>query len=84
MWCDDECRALDIFSANSWSSAGIFIFSLMSMFILSMMSMIFKKRIKGYKNANGSTNRGLHPFILLSIYSLIMEIYTMKAMKITI
>jgi len=52
VWCDEECRSLDTFRLDEWSSSDIFLLAVMCVFMASMMILIFAKRVKAYEKAS--------------------------------
>jgi len=68
VFCDEECRALDTFRIDNWSTSDIFLLGIMCIFMASMMALIFAKRIKAYEKAaiyadddNNGPDLGLKP-----------------------
>ncbi len=69
VWCDEDCRALDTFRIDEWSSSDLLLLLVMSGFIGSMMLLIFAKRVKAYEKASiygdeGLQDMGISPTIL--------------------
>jgi len=68
VFCDEECRALETFRIDNWSTSNIFLLGIMCVFMAFMMLLIFAKRIKAYKKAaiyadddNNALDLGLKP-----------------------
>lgn len=51
VWCDEDCRSLDTFRIDEWSSSDVFLLVAMCGFMGSMMMLIFAKRVKAYEKA---------------------------------
>jgi uncharacterized membrane protein YhaH (DUF805 family) len=51
MWCDQECRALDFFRADQWSTSDIFLLVIMCVFITAMMLLVVAKRLKAQQKS---------------------------------
>lgn len=52
VWCDEDCRALDTFRIDEWSSSDILLLCVMGAFMGSMMMLIVAKRIKAFEKAS--------------------------------
>jgi uncharacterized membrane protein YhaH (DUF805 family) len=86
MWCDQECRALDFFRADQWSTSDIFLLVIMCVFITAMMLLIVAKRLKAQQKSRmygvgtgsddllGNKHRmpGLPPAAMAVIYLVIL------------
>jgi len=51
VWCDEDCRSLDTFRIDEWSTSDVFLLVIMCVFMASMMGLIFAKRVKAYEKA---------------------------------
>lgn len=51
MWCDQECRALDFFRSDHWSTSDIFLLVIMCVFMTAMMLLIVAKRVKAQQKS---------------------------------
>ncbi len=51
VWCDEDCRSLDTFRIDEWSSSDILLLFVMLAFMSSMMMLIIGKRVKAYEKA---------------------------------
>jgi len=51
VWCDEDCRSLDTFRIDEWSTSDVFLLVIMCAFMASMMGLIFAKRVKAYEKA---------------------------------
>jgi len=76
VWCDEDCRALDTFRIDEWSSSDIFLLVVMCAFMSSMMMLIFAKRVKAYEKAaiygdEGLEKAGVSPTTLAGVFSFV-------------
>eukprot|EP00934_Nitzschia_sp_Nitz4_P002976 Nitzschia sp. Nitz4//scaffold320_size20398//3946//5284//NITZ4_008675-RA/size20398-processed-gene-0.28-mRNA-1//1//CDS//3329547750//2966//frame0 len=84
MWCDEECRDLDVFKNNEWSRADIVLLSIMCTFMTAMMLLILAKRLKAAQKARVYRQAdlplpGLPPLAMLALYGGIMIIVIIMA-----
>lgn len=84
VWCDDECRALDAFRMDQWSSADIILLSIMCTFLAIMMLLIVAKRLKARQKArtNGDFDAplpGLPPTAVGVLFGTILLIVLIMA-----
>jgi len=84
-YCDEECRALDTFRVDQWSSSDIFLLIIMCMFMASMMLLVFAKRVKAYERASiygddmDVPYPGLPPMAMILLFILIMSVILVLA-----
>lgn len=80
MSCGDDCKQLDTFHENEWSTSDIFLVVVMSIFMAAMMLLVFAKRVKAYEKASVygdevETNYpGLPPLAMLLIFVVLMAV----------
>lgn len=84
IWCDEDCRNLDVFRSDRWSGADIILLSIMCTFMSAMMLLIVAKRLKSAQklrayNQDDAYMPGLPPVAMLSIYVGIMTIVVVMA-----
>ena len=84
MWCDEECRSLDAFRTDEWSTADMVLLSIMCVFMASMMLLVIAKRLKAARKRRsyGQDNLpmpGLPPIAMLAIFIGIVTIITVSA-----
>jgi len=77
LWCDEECRDIDVFRIDEWSTSDIFLLVIMGIFMGSMMLLIFAKRLKAYEKASVyadelNVRRGCPPWFLGILFILIL------------
>jgi len=78
VWCDEDCRSLDTFRINEWSSSDIFLLVAMCTFMGSMMMLIFAKRVKAYEKAaiyqdeEDGPGQGLPPVVLALFFIILL------------
>jgi uncharacterized membrane protein YhaH (DUF805 family) len=85
MWCDEECRNLDAFRTDEWSTSDILLLSMVCVFMAAMMLLAVAKRLKAAKKRKsyGQENLplpGIPPVSMLGIYIGILVIITVMAM----
>lgn len=73
VWCDEECRDLDAFRIDEWSSSDMFLLGVMCVFMGFMMLLVFAKRVKAYEKASiygeeMKSEIGMSPTILAAIF----------------
>jgi len=51
VWCDSECRALDVFRSNEWSRSDVFLLGIMGVFMSFMMVLILHEKKKAFDEA---------------------------------
>jgi len=87
IWCDADCRALDTFRVDQWSTSDIFLLGIMCLFMGAMMLLIFAKRVKAYEKESSyggeiNTHPGLPPIalgvIFLCIYAVIVTLFSLR------
>lgn len=76
VWCDEDCRALDTFRMDEWSSSDVLLLVVMCAFLGSMMMLIFAKRVKAYEKASiygdeGIEQAGMSPTVLAGVFSFV-------------
>ena len=86
VWCDEDCRALDIFRTDRWSGADIILLSIMCTFICAMMLLITAKRLKAAQKwrqyHDGYTMPGLPPMAMLTVFgAFIFIVFVMAKLK---
>lgn len=86
VWCDEECRSLDLFRTDMWSASDIFLLSTMCAFMTAMMLLVVAKRLKAQQKARmyGEEHSmpGLPPSAMFIIFFVIMAvIITMAKLK---
>ncbi|KAL7565641.1 hypothetical protein ACA910_018999 [Epithemia clementina (nom. ined.)] len=78
IWCDADCRALDFFRTDQWSSSDIFLLSIMCTFLSGMMLLIVAKRLKAQQKArmygDDQPLPGLPPFAMALIFALTLVV----------
>lgn len=80
LWCDEDCRALDTFRVDEWSSSDVFLLVVMCLFIAAMMLLVFAKRVKAYEKASvygdeiDAPYPGLPPMAMVMLFILIMTV----------
>lgn len=85
VWCDEECRSLDVFRTDRWSGADMILLSIMCTFVTSMMLLIVAKRLKAsqkrrsYSYGDDVPMPGLPPLAMLAIFLGIMTIIVVMA-----
>jgi hypothetical protein len=84
MWCDEECRSLDAFRTDEWSTADIILISMMCVFMAAMMMLAVAKRLKAAQKRRSYGQEdlplpGLPPVAMLMIYFGILIIITVLA-----
>jgi UDP-N-acetylmuramyl pentapeptide phosphotransferase/UDP-N-acetylglucosamine-1-phosphate transferase len=83
VWCNEECRALDSFRTDEWSSADMFLLSIMELFMTAMMLLVVAKRLKAQQKAkvygDDHAMPGLPPFGMAIIFSVIMLVIIVLA-----
>lgn len=84
MWCDEECRSLDAFRTDEWSTADIILLSMMCVFMAAMMMLAVAKRLKAAQKRRSYGQEdlplpGLPPVSMLMIYFGILIIITVLA-----
>jgi hypothetical protein len=84
MWCDEECRSLDAFRTDEWSTADIILISMMCVFMAAMMMLAVAKRLKAAQKRRSYGQEdlplpGLPPVSMLMIYFGILIIITVLA-----
>merc|ERR1712038_1144370 len=78
VWCDEDCRSLDTFRIDEWSSSDIFLLVAMCAFMGSMMMLIFAKRVKAYEKAaiyqdeEDGPGQGLPPIVLALFFIIVL------------
>jgi len=84
VWCDEDCRSLDTFRIDEWSTSDVFLLVIMCTFMASMMGLIFAKRVKAYEKAaiyaddENAPDLGLRPvpmglmFVLVLVCIIVM------------
>ena len=84
LWCDEECRSLDAFRTDQWSTADMILLGIMCSFLTSMMLLIVAKRLKAAQKQrmylqDEVSLPGLPPITMLAIYVCIIVIITVMA-----
>jgi len=85
VWCDKDCRAIDTFRVDEWSKSDIFLLTIMCMFMLAMMLLIFAKRVKAYEKAkifDGEIEMqvpGLPPMAMALVFVVILLVIVIMA-----
>lgn len=85
VFCDEECRALDTFRIDEWSTSDIFLLGIMCVFMAGMMGLIFAKRVKVYEKAaiyadeSEAPDLGLRPFPMAVIFVLVLVVVIVMA-----
>lgn len=78
VWCDEECRSLDLFRTDMWSASDIFLLSIMCTFMTAMMLLIIAKRLKAQQKARmygeDQSIPGLPPCAMLIIFGVVMGV----------
>jgi len=78
VWCDEDCRSLDTFRIDEWSSSDIFLLVAMCAFMGSMMMLIFAKRVKAYEKAaiyaheEDGPGQGVPPIVLALFFIILL------------
>jgi len=78
VWCDDDCRSLDTFRIDEWSTSDVFLLVIMCVFMASMMGLIFAKRVKAYEKAaiyadeENAPDIGLRPIPMGVMFALVL------------
>ena len=85
VWCDEDCRALDTFRIDEWSSSDILLLCVMGAFMASMMMLIIAKRVKAYEKASiygeeGMARVGASPTLLSTLFLLVSVIVVTLAL----
>lgn len=85
MWCDEECRSLDAFRTDEWSTADMALLGIMCVFMASMMLLVVAKRIKAAHKRRSYGHEdlplpGLPPIAMLVMYLGIMAIIVASAL----
>lgn len=85
VWCDDECRSLDTFRVDEWSTPDICLLVVMCAFIASMMLLVLAKRLKASQKARvygsgDSYKPGLSPLAMLFIFVVTLLVVVVLAM----
>jgi hypothetical protein len=85
VWCDEDCRDLDTFRIDEWSSSDILLLFVMCAFLGSMMMLIFAKRVKAYEKASiygdeGLENAGMSPTVLSGIFGFVFVLIIILAL----
>jgi hypothetical protein len=72
VWCDEECRSLDFFRTDEWSTSDIALLAIMCTFLTGMMVLIVAKRLKAQHKAriygDFEPMPGLPPFAMAVIF----------------
>ena len=85
VYCDKECRALDTFRIDEWSTSDIFLLGIMCVFMAGMMGLIFAKRVKVYEKAaiyadeSEAPDLGLRPLPMAVIFVLVLVVVIVMA-----
>jgi len=85
VWCDEDCRSLDTFRIDEWSTSDIVLLSIMCVFMASMMGLIFAKRIKAYEKASiyadeeNTPDIGLKPVSMGILFALVLAAVILMA-----
>jgi len=83
VWCDAECRSLDFFRTDQWSSSDIFLLSIMCTFLSGMMLLIVAKRLKAQQKArmygDDQPLPGLPPFGMALVFFVTMLVIIVLA-----
>lgn len=78
VWCDSECRSLDFFRRDQWSTSDVALLAIMTTFMAAMMLLVVAKRLKAQQRARiyGDVYPmpGLPPFAMLIIFVVIMGV----------
>ena len=78
IWCDADCRALDFFRTDQWSSSDVFLLSIMCTFLSGMMLLIVAKRLKAQQKArmygDDQPLPGVPPFAMAIIFFVTLAI----------
>jgi len=85
VWCDEDCRSLDTFRIDEWSTSDIVLLSIMCIFMSSMMGLIFAKRLKAYEKASiyadeeNTPDLGLRPVSMGALFGLTLVVIILMA-----
>lgn len=83
VWCDEECRSLDLFRTDLWSASDIFLLAIMCTFLTAMMLLVVAKRLKAQQKArmygDDKSVPGLPPFAMLLIFGVVMGVIVILA-----
>jgi len=78
VWCDKECRSLDFFRRDEWSTSDVVLLAIMSTFMTAMMLLVVAKRLKAQQRAriygDEQPMPGLPPFAMVIIFFVIMTV----------
>lgn len=78
VWCDEECRSLDNFRTDLWSTSDIILLAIMVVFLTAMMLLIVAKRLKAQQKArmygDGKRMPGLPPLAMAIIFAVVMAV----------
>lgn len=85
VWCDEDCRALDTFRMDEWSSSDILLLIVMCAFMGSMMMLTFAKRVKAYEKASiygdeGLEKAGMSPTVLAGLFGFVLLLIIVLAL----
>lgn len=86
LWCDEDCRSLDYFRTDQWSTADIYILVIMCIFMTAMTLLIVAKRLKAQQKAriygDDQPMPGLPPFAMAIIFFvMLVMIITLAKLK---
>lgn len=76
VWCDEQCRSLDMFRNNHWSTSDVILLAIMTTFMAAMMLLVVAKRLKAQQRARiygeHQPMPGLPPFAMVIIFFVIL------------
>lgn len=84
VWCDEDCRAIDAFRIDQWSTSDLFLLTFMCVFMSFMMLLVFAKRVKAYEKASiygddAVKEVGMAPSIMAGFFVVIFLIVVILA-----
>ncbi|GFH47326.1 hypothetical protein CTEN210_03801 [Chaetoceros tenuissimus] len=84
VWCDEDCRAIDAFRIDEWSTSDLFLLTFMCVFMAFMMLLVFAKRVKAYEKASiygdeAVKEVGMAPSIMAGFFVVIFLIVVILA-----